>query len=496
MADINDFSADIAIQRSADTTTVDLARGALFSGTANSNFLVCDNFWGDPTSQLVEGDLVTFVDDLGNDVTKLVAFATKPVGYGDLRSKSYVYFTTAIPQNVTGKTVQRIRLKTIGDADDNFLMRLPADTVKTLETKPNRTNISYTVFREFTVSGGIGATSVSVSTTKANEQFLAFTQFNTVTVSKNVSDPTDAANLEGRIMNVEIDASQDSGKKIVYTFEDTEPFQSGLPEALVFGFAPVFISDAKAKRKIIKYNHVITVPQAEAEGEYVSLGLPDVLNVKSVILDPGGRNVNITKEYEFDNGQRDNIYDIAKLRLRNGKTAPNGDLQITVDYFEHSSEGDFFSVDSYTADGGVGFEAIPYYTSETGFGGVAASRNSPTYVNLRDCIDFRPVVNSTGSTPSVYARIADGRSALDATNFPDTTNGGDGFVSRMMVPATNFTCDVTAYLPGIDSIFLDQSGLSIIQGGPLSTPSLLRTSQLVSVCMISIFPLTLSVPVV
>ena len=67
-------------------------------------------------------------------------------------------------------------------------------------------------------------------------------------------------------------------------------------------------------------------------------------------------------------------------QARNGEFFPNGDLQITFHYFEHSGDGDFFSVDSYTADGGVGFEAIPYYTSTTGFGGTLGSQARAVYV--------------------------------------------------------------------------------------------------------------------
>ena len=39
-------------------------------------------------------------------------------------------------------------------------------------------------------------------------------------------------------------------------------------------------------------------------------------------------------------------YDIAKIKLHTGKVFPNGPLRITYDYFEHSGDGDFFSVDS------------------------------------------------------------------------------------------------------------------------------------------------------
>ena len=462
LADTNDFSADIAIQRSNDITTISVAGSSTFKGNANENFVTCNSIWGNPAAKLVEGDLVTFVDTAGVEVTKIVAFATKPVGYGELRAKAVIYFTTALANDVVSAGVEVIRLKTVSNSDDNFLMQLPAEVVKTLETKPENTDIEYQIFREFVVNAGVGASEVSITTTNTNEQFMSLGDYTTVTVAKNVSSPADPADLEGRILNVAIDTTQDSGKKAVYTFD------SPLTDTLTLKItAPLAVTNAKAKRKIIHYDEVLNVSEADAQNEYISLGRADVLSIKDIILDPDGRNINITKEYEFDNGQRDNMYDIAKVKRRVGKVPPNGPVRITYDYFEHSGEGDFFSVDSYTSDDGVGFEAVPWYTSATGFGGVKGSRRDPIYVNLRNCIDFRPVVNDTGSNPSVYPRITAGKTSLNGTNFVGTVGGGDAFVPRMPIPQSNFACDMTVYLGRYDSVFLDQSGaLSIVKGEP------------------------------
>ena len=58
-------------------------------------------------------------------------------------------------------------------SDDNFLMQLPAAVVKTLETKPENTDIEYQIFREFVVNAGVGASEVSITTTNTNEQFIS-----------------------------------------------------------------------------------------------------------------------------------------------------------------------------------------------------------------------------------------------------------------------------------------------------------------------------------
>ena len=467
LADVNDFSADIAIQQGNDVTTRRVAGNSTFTGNKNENFITCNSQWGDPTRSLVEGDLVTFTDNQGNEVNKIVQFATKPAGYGERRVKAVIYFTTALANDVKSSGVEVVRLKPIGQSDDNFLMELPAAVVKTLETKPNKTGIEYEIFRQFVVNVSAGSTEVAISTTNTNEQFLGLEAFTSVVVAKNISQPNDPAGLVGRALNVDIDVSQDSGKKAVYTFTG-----GAISDTLTLKIiVPVSVINAKAKRKLIQFDHVIDVPMAEAQAEYVSLGKPDVYGIKSIILDPDGRNIDVTKEYEFDNGQRDNMYDIAKIKLRTGKVFPNGDLRITYDYFEHSGDGDFFSVDSYTSDGGTGFEAIPYYTSTTGFGGQAATRRNPIYVNLRNTIDFRPVVNSETGNPSVYPRIAAGRTAQNGTNFVDSGSGGNAFVPRMPLPQTTFECDMTTYLGRIDSIFIDQGGgLTIVEGEPSDDP--------------------------
>ncbi|BCU95181.1 MAG: hypothetical protein CM15mV8_0250 [Caudoviricetes sp.] len=55
----------------------------------------------------------------------------------------------------------------------------------------------------------------------------------------------------------------------------------------------------------------------------------------------------ITNRYELDNGQRDNYYDVGRIKLKSGELEPTGSLRITFDFFSHGA-GDYFDVDSYT----------------------------------------------------------------------------------------------------------------------------------------------------
>ena len=84
---------------------------------------------------------------------------------------------------------------------------------------------------------------------------------------------------------------------------------------------------------------------------------------------------------------------------------------------------------------------------------------------LRDCVDFRPTVNTTGTEASVIARITDGVDSQDAINFRDSSNGGNSSTPRMPIPGTQFQADLEYYLPRYDSLFLDSRGALILTSG-------------------------------
>ncbi len=92
----------------------------------------------------------------------------------------------------------------------------------------------------------------------------------------------------------------------------------------------------------------------------------------------------ITNQYIFDNGQKDNFYDVAKLYLKSGYSAPAGDVYVDFDYFEHGANGDFFAVNSYT--GQVNYEDIPTFRQK-----------NAQIVQLRDVLDFRSRKDNTGA---------------------------------------------------------------------------------------------------
>jgi len=160
-----------------------------------------------------------------------------------------------------------------------------------------------------------------------------------------------------------------------------------------------------------------------------ALGHADVHELVSVVETSGSANV--TTHFELDNGQRDDYYDVGRIKK---KTTSNYTaavaLTVTYKYFSHST-GDFFSVDSYT--GQIDYSAIPKLGD----------------IELRSAIDFRPRVGNAGG------------------NFT-----GTGAITAVApVRFSQFSTNIQYYLPRIDKIYLDSKGVfGVAPGVPAVFP--------------------------
>ena len=160
--------------------------------------------------------------------------------------------------------------------------------------------------------------------------------------------------------------------------------------------------------------------------------------------------IDITNRYELDNGQRDNYYDVGRIKLKPGELEPTGSLRITFDFFSHGN-GDYFDVDSYS--GVIDYANIPSYTSDT---------TGQTF-ELRDCLDFRPQV-AYDSTINSGVQNRD----YDTTNNATTVD--------VIKFGTSITADFEYYLPRIDKIFLDKEGnFKVLEGAGSLDPQVPKT---------------------
>lgn len=117
---------------------------------------------------------------------------------------------------------------------------------------------------------------------------------------------------------------------------------------------------------------------------WITLDRTDIYDVLRLrIEDSDG--ADLTGVFNFDNGQRDNFYARGRLIKKAGVSVPTGNVYVKYRHFSHDP-GHFFSVNSYA---GINYEDIPSHR-----------KNNGEIISLRDVLDFRPAVDSTGVFPA------------------------------------------------------------------------------------------------
>lgn len=134
-------------------------------------------------------------------------------------------------------------------------------------------------------------------------------------------------------------------------------------------------------------------------------GLADVQSILSITGTSGGAtNTNVTTAFYLDGGQTDELYGWSRIYLNKGlsQAGYTGAYDVTLTRYSHSGDLGPFSVDSYPD-----YENIPTYTS----------KSTGIRYNLRDCLDFRPTLQSDGTvaghTPPSNTNVNDNEFAYD-----------------------------------------------------------------------------------
>ena len=211
---------------------------------------------------------------------------------------------------------------------------------------------------------------------------------------------------------------------------------TGLPasapiKAYVYGSTSAPVVRAKTLQQNITVTDTITTDPVTGE-KYIDLTKPDIYQVhRTRLVDSDGADVSY--KFDLDNGQRDNYYGLGRMVLKSGQSAPAGNVYVKFDHFNHGA-GNFFAVNSYT--GVVDYDKIPDYRFSNG-----------VLINLRDAIDFRPVINSSG-------------------NFTEAN------ISYLPQPTDLITSDNTYYLARSYKLVIDREGnFSVVNGQDAFTPA-------------------------
>jgi len=298
-------------------------------------------------------------------------------------------------------------------ANKTSVFHLPHQYIKTLKID-GVSDTTYTVQRTYTnKSSNAGVIAISAG---SNQLFDTYNGSNYVVMNIN---GTTANNSFVPISSVTLVAGGASVEINLGAYPDSD-FRVILPVIKT-------VAVEKTKTKQTAVFDIVGADINLIPSGYNVLNKADGYRLVSVMLNSV---TDITNRYEFDSGQREAFYDLARIRLRND-AAPvksTDTLTVTYEYFSHGA-GDYSSVDSYST---LDYSEIPFFFSESGV------------FALSDCVDFRPVANSSGGW--------------------DTSN-------ELPIPLSNFRSDYEYYLGRIDKLVIDYTGIfNVIEGQPSSSP--------------------------
>ena len=391
-----DFTADVVPTNTLLTGTISVSSGATAVTGVGTRF----------TSQLRVGDYISFGAQIGrvNSITNDLALV---LGANASAAVSGANFF--------------IQSVSINDQELNAsIFPMPASNIKTID--PTGVNTSYSVRRaEANVSLSGGQLQVVAN---SNETFSSFSNDNYQAWDNTTGDAIDIAGkltFTGVNTIVTLDLSSVGYTNETITFINTRQLTSTAAD--------------KKTKTLVAGATLDKVTALTAAVSNISLEKADGYRLVSVMMDTGSfatpsgtYGVDITSRYTFDNGQRLSHYAPASISLKSSAALPTAPIRITFDYFNHSFDGTFFTVDSYTA---LDYKDIPTVTI-----------SGQTFV-LRDCVDFRPRMNDAGTGfAGTGGRIS---------YFPDFEN--------------DLITSYEYYLPRIDKLVLSRDGeLTVIKG--------------------------------
>jgi len=338
----------------------------------------------------------------------------------------------ATTADINGNSANADRFNT---NNNSLVFPLPFNTVKSLIVN-GQNDTTYVVKKTFYSQSYTGNATTITITDGVFQSYNPADWIITIASGTNAGDPLGITDVS-LIFNV---SNGTSTAVITNDSSDTSSATGGLINII----APIKKNLSRKNKTLVTNAQIYNFVGPTSPGDFSSLGFTDILSITSIkdigVSIGGGEYLDVTDRYELDNGQRDNFYGIGKIILKQGKSAPIGNINIKVNYFQHSS-GDYFSVDSYSS---IDYALIPSFNSSKGL------------IQLRDAIDFRPTKDSTGS------------------NF----TGQYSSSPDMIVPGSVIETDLTYYLNRTDKVYVDKYGtFGIVEGVPALNPEMPRDVQ-------------------
>jgi hypothetical protein len=341
-----DFSADI----------VPLTRRLVGSATASASTTVTGNGTSFQTD-LIVGDYVL----LGTELRRVTAIG----------SQTQITVDSAV--TVTGATIDFVSTDFQEPENVSVLYPLAYYAIQSVRSALGTNDTSYTVYERFTAttsSASGGTCTLTISTTSGTFASAAATDNYLLMYNDATAGGAAVAPISTTV----------TGATVQFTLSDIYAGKN----FIIIGTVNKTGATLTEKSKTLVSTTVEFTTQATATKTDLILGKADgyrLLSVKmksGTFASPGSTySIDITDRFDFDSGQRSTHYDVARLILKASYSAPSAPIEVTFEYFSHST-GDYFTVNSYPNN--VAYEAIPYFNG------------SP----LRDSIDFRPRISDDG----------------------------------------------------------------------------------------------------
>jgi len=397
-------------------------------------------------TELKVGDSLQFADTGGTITTREVL---------EIKTSSSLTLASVIGGTAVSNSIAIRRRAKLQGGDKNIaVFNLPYSIVKTLKTTANSgiADTSLTVRKSFV--GTLTSTGDITITANTGETFVAQSETDYSVTIMTKGGSSSAGNVGDKLSTTGNQHEGDacfalSGSPVGRTL--TLDFGANHQGHKVKILATLSKSAQNEKTKTLNSNSTKQITaQADCEANVIGLGKADIYSLASVHMaadfstDATTSDTDITSRFTLDNGQRDNYYDIGRLKRVEGSLNPTGRLLITFNYFSHGN-GDFFSVDSYS--GQIDYENIPSYTSDT----------TGDEYKLSDVLDFRPRV--------------DDASTIDAGSQNRSFDGTGASTVDVVKFSSNVTTDHEYYKGRIDKLFLTKDGeFQVLKGAPDTKP--------------------------
>ncbi len=391
------------------------------------------------TTELKVGDIIEMIDAGANTIQREIE---------EIISDTSITLTAVIGSDAVAASIPVRKRSKLQEPQKNIsLFKLPYEKIKTLKTTANGglTDTNFKIRRQFVATLSSGTATITAGT---NETFAILSE-NDYTISV-ISAGSSSTAVVGNVLS---NTGTNHAGGDIFTLGGSPTgktleldYGTDYANAQIKIIATVDRSSAGSKTKSTNSNEIQAVSnQVEIENGIINMGKADVKTLNTVFMAPDfstaatTSHVDITDRFILDNGQRDNYYDIGRLKLKTGALVPTGRLRIDFDYFSHGA-GDYFDIDSYTSSG-IDYEDVLSYTSDT---------NGDTY-DLRDCLDFRPRV--------------DDASTIDSGSVDRSFDGTGASIVDVVKFNSDVTSDFEYYLPRIDKIFVDKEGAFKVSKG-------------------------------